>query len=228
MNKSILLLLIFATFSLSAQTVIPKGGLSLASVNFPTEGNERISSKIGFTIGTGLEFNINENLAFQPELLFVRKGYKAEFIESGVNFKESAEEKVGITYLEVPVLIKYYFGSDRKFYVNAGPSFGFGLGGKYRNEYSYEEPGVLETESGEGKVKFGQEPANNQMRDRYFDNGTDIGIQVGGGVFLMNKIMVDLRYGLGLTDLFDKAPNFDNTSRNRAIQLTVGFPFSIN
>ena len=76
-----------------------------------------------------------------------------------------------------------------------------------------------------GVLKFGDEPANYEGNDYYLDNSLDIGVQLGGGV-KVGPIIIDLRYGLGLTNLMDEPDGFsgDWLNQNRSFQLTVGYP----
>jgi hypothetical protein len=185
------------------QTIIPKVGLTLATLGGDDAGDEA-KSKAGFTVGVALNMPLGDGMfSLQPELNYIQKGVK---YEEG-DFKET----LSLGYLEVPVLAKVTFGEATKFYFNAGPSVGFGLGGKYK----IEEDGEKE----EADVKFGDDKNDGKF---YIQKGTDIGLQLGGGVIIAEKVMIDLRYGLGLTDLED-----DSSIKNNVFQLTVGIPLSI-
>ena len=72
----------------------------------------------------------------------------------------------------------------------------------------------------EGKVKFGEEP-HNYAGSNYYVNPFDFGLQFGAGV-KVKVVVIDLRFGLGLTDLIDKRDL--STNVNRSLQLTAGFP----
>lgn len=53
-------------------------------------------------------------------------------------------------------------------------------------------------------------------------NAFDFGLQIGAGVDV-SVMVIDVRYGLGLTDLIDKR-DLDTQTCYRSLQLTVGFP----
>ncbi|HET9487281.1 MAG TPA: hypothetical protein VFO54_07605, partial [Chryseosolibacter sp.] len=57
------------------------------------------------------------------------------------------------------------------------------------------------------------------------DNALDIGVQIGAGV-KVSPLVFELRYGFGLTNLYDERPEFtgDVKSQHRSLQLTVGLP----
>lgn len=204
-----------------AQTIIPKAGVTLSKISLEDSDTD-LKSSLGFTLGVGFNFPINKMFSVQPELSFVQKGFKEEagFSEGALTVK--AEDTYKINYLELPVLARATFGSNTKFFLNAGPSFGFGLGGKYKYDFSVSYQGQAESNSGDAKIKFGDND-DEESEDIYVDNRIDLGLQFGGGVIIADKVMIDIRYGLGLSDLID-----DQKSKNRVLQFTVGIPLSFN
>ncbi len=223
MKKQIIVFLVFTmliTTAFGQLTIMPKAGASLSTVRISDDlldGGDKPNYKIGLVFGAAFEIGIVEHFAIQPELLFHQKGWRTEFSEDGFS------SKTGITlnYIEVPVLVKGKFGN---FYVNAGPSIGFGIGGKYKYELSSQ--GNTEQES--GNVKFGDDPdpADDEI---YFDNAIDFGLQMGGGV-KAGPLVIDIRYGLGLSNLVDEQDGFsgDWKIKNSSFQLTVGFPILLD
>lgn len=204
------IVMVLGTSAFAQMTVIPKAGVTFSNVNFTDDmldGEDDSESRIGFMLGAALEIGLNEKFAVQPELLFVQKGFQF----SG----DGWEDKYTINYLEVPVLFKAKFG---KFYANAGPSFAFGLGGKNKWEDG--------PDSGDLDIKFGDDPGNSE--DIYFDNSFDLGIQLGVG-YQVGPVVVDLRYGMGMSDINDEPDGFsgDWAFKNRSWQLTVGFPIGL-
>jgi hypothetical protein len=213
-----------------AQTLIPKAGVTLPKIEY--EENVGAKSKIGFTLGVGYNIAINDLFSIQPELSFVQKGTKSKssytYRGDVSSYTQTLEGNLTINYLELPVLAKVTFGSGTKFFLNAGPSIGFGLGGKATYEIIYSETymgeTVTETMEGNGKVKFGDEPDEYEGEDAYFDNRLDLGLQFGGGAIVANKIMIDVRYGLGFSNLWDGE---ENKSQHRVFQFTVGIPLTL-
>ncbi len=106
----------------------------------------------------------------------------------------------------------------------AGPSVGYGLGGKLKGTITLDDGYDIYEADLDGKIKFGEEPtsAEEDMDVAYFDNRIDVGLQVGAGVTLQNKIAIDVRYGLSLSNLSD-----DTDSANRVFQFTVGVPIRL-
>jgi hypothetical protein len=231
MNKTVLAILLFAAFvTANAQTIVPRIGLTVSSINFEEEEDVDITSRVGFTIGAGFNIPVNDMFSIQPELNFIQKGVKSKYSDSyefgGDSYEESFDANIGISYLEVPVLVRASFGTATKFFINAGPSLGIGLGGKTKIKYSYSETIDGQTDSESltvtGKVKFGETPEDSDEGDAYINKRVDIGVQLGLGVLIMDKFIIEARYGLGLTDIED-----DTTAKNRAFQLSFAMPFSL-
>jgi hypothetical protein len=196
-------LVLMITLSASAQTLIPKIGFAVAKAR-PSDGDIDAKARLGLMIGAALDYPIKDNFSIQGELLFIGKGVK--YSEGDFEYKER------ITYLELPVLFKASFESgDMKFYGNAGPSFSFALGGNYKADF--------DGDTDSGKLNFGS-----TEDDDY--KGFDLGFQLGGGVVLMEKYQIDLRYGLGLSNISPVTDGGFNI-KNRTFQISFGMPLNI-
>jgi Outer membrane protein beta-barrel domain len=121
MKKVFFISLLAIGFSANAQhfSVGLKGGANIS--NFTGGGSaEDVKKKalVGFYAGAYLNFWIGKNLSIQPEALISTQGVKLE--------SEGETEKYKLTYVNVPVMIKYK--TDGGFYIEAGPQVGFKLG----------------------------------------------------------------------------------------------------
>ena len=238
MRKTIqtVLLVFSSVLVIHAQTIIPKAGLSL-STNTASEAEDGIentvSAKPGFTVGIGYNLPVGTVgkgvFSIQPELTFVQKGFKVkssgEFYDGEAIYDVNAEQKYTVNYLELPVLAKLEFGTgNARFFTYAGPSLGFGFGGKIKGDITFDDGFQSITEKIDGDIKFGDAPQDSgeENDDVYLDNRLDVGVQLGAGVTLFNKVVIDVRYGLGLTDLADSGD-----SANRVLQFTVGIPIAL-
>jgi opacity protein-like surface antigen len=228
----------------SGQTliVIPKIGATIATVStsetdvmqFPGF-EEEIKSRVGFTLGAALNYSFNDKLSVQPELNFIQKGYQESFSSTLIEdfegqiitYTNSSTTKYTLNYLEIPVLAKLSFGGETKVYAIAGPSVGIGLGGKFKydNETIESSDDFEETysNSGKGKIKFGEASENYEGDDLFIDNRIDFGIQVGAGILIAHKIIIEARYGLGLSSLYDS----EYEVKNRVFQFTIGMPLTL-
>jgi hypothetical protein len=210
-----------ASTSYAHTYVIPKAGLSVSKFAL-AENNDNISTLAGFTAGAALNIKVGSKFSFQPELLFIQKGGSATFKQNiGDGILQTTTTDVTVNYLELPLLAKAMFGNGKiQYYVNAGPSIGYGLGGKTDYALNWNLGGeIVYEESAKGEVRFGNAPAEYQAQHIYFKERIDIGVQFGGGVFVASKVLVDFRYGLGLNKLDD-----ESQPKNRTFQVTVGVP----
>jgi len=239
MKKTFLLLATF--FALGAAghaqvSVIPKVGLTFSTVSLPNNSGydfkkDDVMSLPGFAAGIGFNLPIAGDGFFsvQPELLYIQKGYKVE----STGDQGSLEQTDSYNYLEVPVLARINFGSERvKLYVNAGPSFAYALNGRF-SQFVAVGPLSFSTE---GKNIFGEEPENSIGDDAYLSpkhyNRVDAGVQFGGGIGLKagrGAVLLDARYGMGLTNFFkgnrdNGTPTDDRANvQNRVFAFTLGY-----
>ena len=216
MKKSFLSLAVILMLATSVQaqfSIIPKAGISLSNVNFDAEEDGQ-KSNLGLVAGVGFNIPITSDNFFsiQPELLYVQKGFAVE--DQGVNTKSY------FNYIDLPLLLKINFGGETvKAYVNAGPSFGYWLGGKIK----------VDDES--AKIKFGDADnitADEVTLNKEDWNRLDIGLQFGGGVGFglgPGSLLLDARYGFGFTDIYsvENAPDSENKSKNNVFQVTLGY-----
>ncbi|MBX2968389.1 MAG: PorT family protein [Cyclobacteriaceae bacterium] len=226
MKKLLVVIALIMAVTASAQTIIPKVGMTLSTLDGETIDQtdyfDSYKYTPGFAFGVGYRIGFGELISIQPELLFIQKGWKNEYgFDDGIGYLERYTETVKLNYLELPILLRIALGPDNfKFHINAGPSIGFGINGKYDSKYEYGYPGFLDSITSDGDVKFEDSPDNEE--DLFIPNRIEFGAQIGGGVTLFDKVMIDVRYGLGLTDLND-----DGKSKNRVLQFTVGVPIRL-
>jgi hypothetical protein len=137
----------------------------------------------GIQAGLSFQAGITPRLSLVSELYFIKKGGKLT-----ANNPLSAEESILRLYtLELPVLARVHFGN---FYMNAGPSIAWNLGGNFKTENS--SKAISFKNASDGYKRF------------------DAGIQAGAGYmfqFKQKRLALDMRYNYGLT----------NISRNKEI-----------
>ncbi len=202
---SMAFLIAFCLYANAQSFIIPKGGVVFSNMNTTDLG---VEGRTGFVGGLGLSIPITADnfLAVQPELLYIQKGAKFSANTSGAT-------RLGDTYLnyaELPVLLKVSFGGDVfRAYVNAGPSVAYALSGK-----TNQGPNVVDVSFGDGA-------------DVTFNNRIDFGAQFGGGIGFKagpGDILLDLRYGLGFSNLLNQpVAGTDTEAQNRVYALTLGY-----
>lgn len=228
MKKIFFVFLCFLGYAIQAQTIIPKVGATYSTVAF--EGDDDVEAKIGLSFGVGFNFLLTERISLQPELNFVQKGYSEsssftqDFVYGGGSYTSTYNEDNLMNYLQLPVLVKVSFG---KFYLNVGPSLGYGLKGK--GSSNYKEVGIDAfgstyeyNEEYKYDILFEKRPENYEGSDSYVDNRMNFSVQVGGGITLMDKLNIDVRYGQGFSTLFD-----DFKTKHRVFQVTLGVPIKL-
>ena len=225
MKKLLVVIALIMAISASAQKFIPKAGITLSTLKTETLDQQDYFDSYeyatGFSVGLGYRIGFSDLISLQPELLFIQKGWKNEYgYDDGFGYNETYTETAKLNYIELPVLLRIALGPDNfKFHINAGPSVGFGINGKYDYKFRIDYYGDISTFSTDGDIKFEEMQENYAGPDGYIPNRIDFGAQLGGGVTFFNKIMIDIRYGLGLSDLYD-----DGESKNRVLQFSVGVP----
>ncbi len=209
---------VLCTVSGYAQSAIGlKGGINIANVTELQEA-ENLSPKsiTGLNLGAYAEFSITPLLAIQPEINFLQKGSQV----SGLNFEDHSDVKVKmvINYLEVPVLAKIRFGTEKlKGYAMAGPSVGYALGGKG----SFTIDGVKVTND----IEFDNDIDDDGVKDRRWDYSAVVGV---GGLYGVGpgSIVLDVRYQHDFTDFAkfkDSEPTGYEKSFNRGLALSIGY-----
>lgn len=231
-TTQIVLLLIVGTFTtVHAQTLIPKAGVTLSTwkTEEAPEGSEYSNSrKAGYTFGVGYNVPVTSfgpvMFSLQPEISYVQKGFKGkssgEFQIGEAYYQFNADNENRINYIEIPVLARFEYGSDKlKVGLYAGPSLGFALGGKYHSKSTVDTGEGTNVYESEGDIVF---YPSDEPGDLDLDHNIDFGIQ-GGAVFtIFNRVAVDIRYGQSLTDIYH-----DSKSRNNVLQFTVGMPIRL-
>jgi hypothetical protein len=222
MRKILFLLLLAYTHDAYTQTLIGKAGGTISFIANEDDSSDK--PKFGFTFGAALQIRVNDMLSFQPELNFIQKGAASESSgDWGFGFEDTykAESKTTLNYLELPLLMRFSFGQKIKFHITAGPSVAMGVGGNSKSKIIYNENGVSREVTEESKIKFGTSPHNNKP--------FDVAAQLGGGMLVAEKIIIDFRYGYSLTNITDKKYTISGSdSRNRVLQLTIGYALDLS
>jgi len=194
-----------AQAQMNGMTVGVKAGLSISNISFDEdELDEDNKSLPGLVAGVFASKDLRDRFAVQIEALVSQKGVKFE------NFALSGEDlKVRLTYFEIPVLARYSFtmgaagaGEPRRIHVLAGPTFGF-------------------------KAADSQKLGDEDLEDDFQQDlkGADVGLAIGAA-FEMRKLLIDLRYTFGLTNINDDFDEDDLSLKNRSFAITVGWRFN--
>lgn len=160
-------------------------GTSIANYNAKVDGDsENGNSKAGITAGILVNVPMGKNFSFQPAVNFVQKGTKDEQTFGG------STEKVSLTTNHIELPCNFLFnttGNTGSFFIGAGPSFAFGLSGKWK----YEDDANSLTED----VNFGDDENEDDLK------GLDIGANFLAGYSFPNGLMFSVNYNAGLSNL---------------------------
>jgi hypothetical protein len=162
--------------------------------------------KMGFVGGAFAVYPFAPDLAVQIEALFSMKGAKSvsQGTDESGNPTRKFDDFWSLRYLEVPVLLRGTLlphAAVQPLYT-LGPTLGFSLGGRFETKspsLSVDLPHVK-------PVDFG------------VAIGAGAGFRLGG-----RRVVTELRYTTGLSDLYDLADNAE--SINSVFSLTAGVAF---
>ncbi len=210
-----------------AQTsaVYIKGGMNIANVSTTANGEvDKANALASFHVGLMADLPIGKIFAIQPGLLFTGKGSR---VESG---KPSDPTYYKATtnplYIELPVnaVLKFPIAPSKNtnIFFGGGPYIAMGVAGKRKIEgkiagVSFENKQDIEW-SNDDPTTFNKEEGSGLGIMKRFDAG----INATAG-FQLNKILLSVNYGWGLTKLQSGAENNDNSNKNRVLGVSIGF-----
>lgn len=195
--RYIICLLFFFLFSISSKSqelsdeeplyarVGFKGGINYSNITGDTESP---GARIRVHLGVVGEYPVTPKFFVQGELLYSAQGYTLDVNE--------AEEKIGLNYISLPLMAKYYIVPT--FSLETGPQFS-----------------LLSTTSSSRDLE-NDDPFYNSFQE------FDLGWGIGAGFWLESGLFFQLRYSLGLSNI----STIDTiTNRNSIAQLSVGYLF---
>jgi hypothetical protein len=135
--KNMMLIIILVLSSIIAAGQYPRiqlgveGGPGLALMFSPKNWDQFAHTRLGFATGLTLQWDATSLFSFRTGLSFERKG-------SAFSYEDEQDKKV-IThlnkdYLILPLLARLSFGKKVRFFINAGPYFGYLLHTSSENE----------------------------------------------------------------------------------------------
>jgi hypothetical protein len=165
----LLVCLLMAVSTVDAQIRLgAKGGVNIANAKFDKDVFDS-GNYTGFNIGPVVEIMFGDNgLGLDAAVLYTQKGFKSE------------EETVKDSYLQVPVNLKYKFGSSIiRPYLAAGPYIDLKISSDKVWDVSKNTQGIKE-----------------QMKSKNFGAG----LNFGAGIELLKMLQVGVSVNWGLTD----------------------------
>jgi len=192
-------------------TIGPRLGVNFSKLNL---GSPYETWKTGTVFGGVVNIPIKNDIAFQGEVLFSRKGDREEF--DGENSYDELTSK----YWEVPLLINYMY--------SAGQVNFFGNAGAY---LAYWKSGSYESKIGENDVLVEDyEFTSTSDDDGFSDNRFDYGVAVGAGVLYdrvgtAGNIILEFRYTQGFAPVstVENPPAGYTAGKNKAFSISLAY-----
>lgn len=212
------------------------GNLSNLVGDYPEDTEPVITSdnksKLGVNVGMFLEYEINNNFSFQPELLFSLQGNKYETKEEYFDDFTNQNEKVTLTqttrlsYINLPLILKYHV--TEKIDIEFGPQIGYLVGAKA--DFEYQDANFPEDNEeitidllNDGTYNF--LGATIQWQEAI--NRFDYGLNLGASYDINENIFIQARYYYGLSTIDDNSTNgLDFSSwdlKNSVFQLSLAY-----
>ena len=197
-----------------------RAGVNMANISGSDSDGSSYSfgNRTSFHIGVTADIPIMQSLYVQTGLFFQNKGYKFEETDNYSDYYDDYYNKTTETakpmYLEIPVLASYRYNvSDAiQLQINLGPYFGYGIGGKMKEETSL----YGEKESKEYDY-FGD--ADETCGFKRFN----CGLQVGAGLTFSDHYYLGFNYQFGLSNIND-SDDFDSI-KDRNWMISLGYNF---
>jgi hypothetical protein len=180
-----------------------KGGFNFANIKTDNTIQDN-KSILGIQFGGFLEYKISEKFGLQPELLLSTQGTTTTFENS------SSNSKVNLTYLNLPIMAKYYLTDKINF--EAGPQIGFLLLAKQEinSTSSYYD-------SNNNLITWN---SNYVDKSKHQFNTIDLGFNLGANYKVTKDLAANLRYSIGLTNINN--PSYtDHIDKNRVLSLAI-------
>ena|SRR6218665_1564451 len=211
---------IFAIGFANAQTARfgIKGGLNVSTL---TGNIENAEAKIGAHVGGLVEIKIVNRFAIQPELLFSLQGAKNDYSSSFGNNRYTNEEKINLSYINVPVMAKFYVIPSLS--LEAGPQLGFLV-------HAEREFTQVQTNGNNRSSISRTVDVKDNLRT------LDAGFNLGASYYFTDHMFLTARYTIGLSSIderdynYDESDDFDDYDYDRGIhngvfQVSFGYRF---
>ncbi len=182
----------------------------LGGGTFDLDVETDLTRRTGFLVGGYALVDFVGPLALQPEVRYIQRGFGYDLTVSFQGQSRTASGSLNLSYLDIPLLARFQLpvGAGVSPHLFAGPTLGVNLSAESETE--------------------GLQDGSSQTTDVSDEvSGTDVGLEVGGGLGVplgVGTLTVDLRYGLGFTNILDTEES-DLSLSNRALMVTAGLTF---
>jgi opacity protein-like surface antigen len=202
--SSLFFLAVSLTYAQKAKFGI-KGGLNSSNFSGDTDDTD-FKSRFGFNLGAFASIKLSKKITLQPEILYSTQGAKASNVTMIIydDILMNGDIKVDLSYINVPVMVKYYVAD--KFNLEVGPQIGFLASAESSTQYN----GYSET-------------VNKDIKDSF--ESVDFGLNFGAGYDFTKNVSAGVRYNLGLSNILKTEQGDNSKSQNSVFSLSVGYKF---
>jgi opacity protein-like surface antigen len=184
-------------FRMGVNTSLPRTIYSLGTSSAVDSLSKNKTYKIGFQIGGGVDWNIDDHWSLALGLSYSKKNFKSSFFDNSAGYQGTFTEKQD--WFDIPLYLKYSFRDSGKFrpFAYAGYAANLLIDAKLSPEGSDKDAPTL------GATQVSQSPdlslTGMGMR-RIYNSSLVLG---GGTKYKVGKnfFFVDLRYMIGLTNI---------------------------
>jgi len=195
------------------------GSATLSKASFTKESDLTITSKPVFAPAGGVVVDIplSEEFSIRPSLGFIRKGVKAKAVSTDAGITSRMNSEVQMNYQELSVIFTYKKQlGNANLLIGAGPSAGYGLGGKVRTT-SYIDPIPTPFLSFEANPYKKSDHIDDPFKRFELSGSALLGVEFNNGLFFTAN------YLHGFTNISGSAPG--DKFRNRTASISVGYFF---
>ncbi|QTD37990.1 PorT family protein [Polaribacter batillariae] len=176
-------------------------GVNFANLIASNNSNQTTNSVTGFNFAVSGEYYFSDRWGIKSKLIYDQKGWADGFFDDENGFQTTTDFK--LTYLTLPVMANWHFGSKRNWYLNFGLYLGF----------------LLDAEA---------EAINRDVSDAF--EGTDIGLALGIGykfeVSENTKLFVEFDGQGAFNDVFKRNDSSVSVKNSRQA-INFGVLFSL-
>jgi len=160
-----------------------------------SNNNDENQFFISYRVGLSTEVSINDKFSFEPGLLLAGKGNKAS--------NNGFEEKVNLTYIDVPLMINYKLG-ESKFSINGGL-----------------QPSILV--NAKRKTKINGTEDSKKVTDQF--NTFDLAVSLGVAYHFDNGFGLNFGYDHGITNINKNDVDFGSgfKAHNRVLRFGLNY-----
>jgi len=168
---------------------------------------------IGFSGGLFFQFNFKKIVSLRTNIAYERKGSIVTLQTTDINGNSLGEvtTHTNFDYLTFPVLVRATFGKKVKFFVNAGPYFGYLIKQTFVNK-------------GDNIPKT---TIDNTFRDKRFDTGISTGLGLSVPIKTKFAFSFEVRNNLGLYNVSAVPVANNGTIKTNSTNYLLGFTYKL-